>query len=36
MTVPDKPRSPAQKYRLTDRGWAAVEHGHERHLEPEA
>ena len=36
MTVPDKPRSPAQKYRLTDRGWAAVESGHERHLEPEA
>ena len=24
MTVPDKPRSPLQKYRLTDRGRAAV------------
>ena len=24
MTVPDKPRSPLQKYRLTDKGQAAV------------
>ena len=24
MTVPDKPRSPVQKYRLTDKGWAAL------------
>ena len=23
-TIPDKPRSPLQKYRLTDKGWAAV------------
>ena len=34
MTVPDKPRSPAQKYRLTERGQAALGHaaeGHEEH-----
>lgn len=26
MTVPDRPRSPMQKYRLTDKGQAAIDH----------
>ena len=33
MTAPDKPRSPTQKYRLTDRGWAAIGHDADSHEE---
>ena len=33
MTVPDKPRSPAQKYRLTERGQAALGRAAESHGE---
>ncbi len=36
MTVPDKPRSPAQKYRLTDKGAAAIAPADGNHSEPEA
>ena len=31
MTVPDKPRSPMQKYRLTDKGWAILRRAAEGH-----
>ena len=30
-TVPDMPRSPTQKYRLTDKGWAAIGHDADSH-----
>ena len=33
MTVPDKPRSPAQRYRLTEKGQAALERVAEGHEE---
>ena len=36
MTVPDKPRSPIQKYRLTDTGHAALGPAGEGHEEPDA
>ena len=36
MTVPDKPRSPVQRYRLTDKGRAAVAAPGARHPEPDA
>ena len=36
MTIPDKPRSPIQKYRLTDEGRATLRHASEGHEEPDA
>ena len=36
MTVPDKPRSPVQKYRLTDKGRAAIAPVGNRHRESDA
>lgn len=36
MTVPDKPRSPVQRYRLTDKGRAALGRTAEGHEEPDA
>ena len=36
MTVPDKPRSPAQKYRLTEKGQAAIASARDRYPEPDA
>ena len=36
MTIPDKPRSPIQKYQLTDEGRAALRRASEGHEEPDA
>ena len=36
MTIPDKPRSPIQKYRLTDEGRATLRRAAEDHEEPDA
>ena len=36
MTAPDKPRSPAQRYRLTEKGQAALGRAAEGHGEPDA
>jgi len=36
LTVPGKPRSPAQKYRLTGKGWAALGRAGEDHEESDA